>query len=84
MERKVFTIEEAVAYINDMGFPASKSTLYKQTMVGSIRFQRFGQRKLVFRQEHLDEWIESRLSDGGNSECVKKTIAAAARRKEVI
>jgi excisionase family DNA binding protein len=61
------SINEGLQYLNDRGLKMSKSTLYKHTMNESIPFQRFGERKIVFLREELDEWIEERLSGNDNT-----------------
>ena len=56
------TIDEALVYMKDHGYPISKSTMYKHTMAGTIPFKRFGDRKILFDANELDQWIEERLS----------------------
>jgi excisionase family DNA binding protein len=77
--KSAMNMDEAVSYMNDSGYPISKSTIYKHTMSGTIPFRRFGGRKIVFRVDDLDKWINDRLL-GKNNDVVKK-VAASARRK---
>lgn len=81
VKKTSMNIDEAVNYINESGYPISKSTIYKHTMGGTIPFQKFGVRRIVFRPEDLDRWINDRLSEKNND--VVKKVAASARRKEV-
>lgn len=60
--RPYLSINEGLQYLNDRGVKMSKSTLYKHTMNEAIPFQRFGERKIVFVREELDEWVEKQLS----------------------
>lgn len=56
-----FSIDEAVAYLNDNGLKITKSTIYKHTMEGTMPFRRFGQRKLIFDRQELEKWAEDRI-----------------------
>lgn len=76
----VMNMDEAVRFLNESGYPISKSTVYKHTMTGTIPFRRFGGRKIVFHVDDLNTWINERLS--GKSNDVAKKVAESARRKE--
>lgn len=54
------TVPEAVEYLNEIGVPITKSTLYSYTSTASIPFKRFGERKLIFNTSELDEWAQVR------------------------
>jgi excisionase family DNA binding protein len=78
-------IDEALNYINEQGYPISKSTMYKHTMAGTIPFRRFGERKIVFDRDELDQWVSERLTGNDSAEKATKitnTVAKAARKKE--
>ena len=62
MYKKVLTIDDAVVFLNDLGYPVTKSTLYENTMKKTIPFQRFGKRKLVFSPDDLSNWAEAQLT----------------------
>lgn len=83
-KEKVFlTINEAEQYLNEIGYPIRKSSLYKHTMAGTIPFKRFGGRKIVFQPDALDEWAEAQLTDhNAEMEAMTKRVAENARRKE--
>lgn len=53
------SIDEAVAFLNSIGYKIKKSQLYKLTMNNDIVFGRFG-RRVVFDTEDLAKWVESR------------------------
>lgn len=57
-----FNIDDALEYLNKNGFSISKNTLYIHTSKGTIDFDRFGKRKIVFSQEQLDDFLEKMLS----------------------
>lgn len=77
--RKSMNIDEAVQYLNDSGFKISKSTIYKNTMDGTIPFQRFGKRRLVFKSDDLDQWVNERIS--GENDDIAVNVAKSAKRK---
>lgn len=59
--KSVFSVVEAVEYLNSKGYEITKSGIYRHTMNGTIQFDRFGKRKIVFNREHLDEFIKNNL-----------------------
>ncbi len=53
----------AAEFLSSKGFPVAKTTLQKYATVGGgPRFRRFGNR-VVYTQEDLTEWADSKLSD---------------------
>ncbi len=76
-------IDEALIYLNEQGYPISKSTMYKHTMAGTIPFSRFGERKILFDVNELDQWISKRLigNDATGGDEITNTVAENARRK---
>lgn len=50
-------IDEALAYLAELGRPTSKSTLYKETCMNAIPHKRVGKR-LVFSRAALRQWVE--------------------------
>lgn len=52
-------IEGAVAYLNDIGCPISKHTLYGLVAKEEVPFGKFG-RRLVFSRKELAGWADSR------------------------
>ena len=76
-------IDEALIYLNEQGFPMSKSTMYKHTMAGTIPFSRFGERKILFDVNELDQWISKRLigNDATGGGEITNTVAENARKK---
>lgn len=77
--KSAMSIDEAVQYLNDSGFKISKSSIYKNTMDGTIPFQRFGKRRLVFKADDLDQWVNERIS--GENDDIAKDVAKSAKRK---
>lgn len=77
------TLDEALIYLNEQGFPMSKSTMYKHTMSGTIPFSRFGERKILFDVDELDQWISKRLigNDATGGDEITNTVAEKARKK---
>lgn len=61
VQKRNLNVTEAVEFLNEMGIPITKSTLYRHTMNGTIPFYRFGERKLMFKADELEEWANSKL-----------------------
>lgn len=57
----VLNIAEAVEYLNNKGYKVTKSTLYSHTSKKQIKFDRFGDIKIVFKVDYLDEFIRSKI-----------------------
>ncbi|MFA5433280.1 MAG: helix-turn-helix domain-containing protein [Candidatus Paceibacterota bacterium] len=76
-------IDEALIYLNEQCYPISKSTMYKHTMAGTIPFSRFGERKILFDVNELDQWISKRLigNDATGGDEITNKVAENARKK---
>lgn len=79
--KRVLSIDEAVAYLNGCGYSIAKSTVYKLTSAGheAIPFYRLGERKLAFKADELDEWLEEQLERRPNR--VNENVRASALKK---
>lgn len=60
-KKEKLTVPEAVEYLNEIGIPITKSTLYRYTMDSTIPFKRFGERKIIFNTTELDSWAQDQL-----------------------
>ena len=60
-KKKNLTLPEAVEYLNDIGIPITKSTLYRHTMDSTIPFRRWCERKIIFNTSELDNWAQEKL-----------------------
>lgn len=60
-KKEKLTVPEAVVYLNEIGIPMTKSTLYRYTMDSTIPFRRFGERKIIFNTTELDSWAQDQL-----------------------
>jgi excisionase family DNA binding protein len=79
---KKLSINEAVKFFLEQGFPVSKSKLYKLTSEGKIPYDKFGIR-VLFRQDKLIDWIENEMNLSVKSESKHVMILAnSARRKK--
>ena len=70
-------IDEAMEYLSGLGVDVPKSTMYRHTMNGTIPFYRFGERKLMFKADELEEWASHQLSG-------KSQIEYRSKNKKVI
>lgn len=57
---KYLNTENALAYLKNIGFPMSKSKLYKLTALKSIPVHKNGN-NLLFLQKELEQWFESQI-----------------------
>jgi excisionase family DNA binding protein len=53
--------EEAVEILNEKGYKITKTSLYRLTGEKAIPFRKFG-KKLLFDEEQIIEWAESRTT----------------------
>lgn len=61
MEIKYLTRKEAASYL--IGLPTSHKTLAKlATIGGGPKYQRFGNRRVVYTIDNLTQWASSKLS----------------------
>lgn len=60
-KKEYFTIDEAVKYLNDKGLSISKSSLYQHTAKGTIEYSRAGERKLIFTENQLNDFLEKMI-----------------------
>lgn len=65
MEKMYLSVNEAVKYLQSLGLPIHKSSLYKMTMEKTIPFKRFGEHRIVFQADELKSWLENMLVDEG-------------------
>ena len=67
------TLEGAVSFLQENGFPTSKGTLYKLTSSKEIPFRKYGI-KLVFSRKALLEWAMSstiNFDEDGTSDVIR-------------
>nr|WP_315198259.1 helix-turn-helix domain-containing protein [uncultured Flavobacterium sp.] len=78
---KRLSINEAVKFMLEKGFPVSKSKLYKLTSEGKIPFEKFGMR-VLFKQDKLIDWIENEMNLSTKSDTnYVMSLANSARKK---
>lgn len=82
-EVKYLSPVEAREYMKSKGIHISKSTLYKLTSNKKIPFTHFGKKKILFRAEELDAWVESRLIRSSDANPVTIAVAKEARKKKL-
>jgi hypothetical protein len=74
------TLDRAVTYLNGMGFPITKSKLYKLTATNEVPVQRFGSR-LVFDVSELWDWCTTQTKSPDMGCTALKSVAESANRK---
>jgi hypothetical protein len=60
-KKEYYTIDEAVKYLNGKGLSISKSSLYQHTARGGIEHGRAGERKLIFTENQLNDFLEKMI-----------------------
>ena len=73
------SIEGAVSFLRENGFPTSKGKLYKLTSAKAIPFRKYGI-KLVFSRKALLEWAMSSTIDFDDNEGVNAIVKHANRK----
>ncbi len=58
------TLDQAVAFLNDCGFPTTKTKIYRYTSNGCMPYKKFGNR-LVFSKALLLDWAIKQTKDVG-------------------
>lgn len=73
-------LNSAINYLNENGFPISKSTIYKLTCKSAIPFYRFGCR-LVFKKSELEDWCKSKIIKDCSSKEGVIAVSTSALKK---
>lgn len=79
-EIDTMTLDSALAFLSEHGYPMSKAKLYKLTASEDIPCRKFGQ-KLVFSRKDLLQWAEKQTKPKSNKEETLLNLARSARRK---
>ena len=74
------TLEVAVTFLAENGYPISKAKMYKLTSANNIPYQKFGQ-KLVFSRKSLLAWAEANTKPKHDSLAISLALARSAKRK---
>ena len=74
------TLESAVTFLAEQGYPISKAKIYKLTSSEDIPHRKFGQ-KLVFSRKDLLQWAESQSKPRNSKLEAIQTLAESAKRK---
>lgn len=79
-EIDTITLENAIRFLEEQGYPVSKAKMYKLTSTNEIPYKKFGQ-KLVFSRKDLLRWAENSTRIKNDKEEIVKTLAKSAKRK---
>lgn len=73
---------EAVEYLNELGAPATRSSLYNLVFRGQIPHRKIG-RRTVFSRRELQAWVESRTRypEDSKSEAIRRIAQSASSPK---
>lgn len=74
------TLESAISFLTENGYPISKAKMYKLTSANRIPYQKFGQ-KLVFSRRSLLAWAEANTKPKHDSLAISLALARSAKRK---
>ncbi|MDD4439373.1 MAG: helix-turn-helix domain-containing protein [Tissierellia bacterium] len=67
MEKIYLSVSEAALFLQKMGYPVTKRTIYQHTSEGAIPFYRFGKLKMLFKPDELKKWAENELVCEGSN-----------------
>ncbi|MBO5043962.1 MAG: helix-turn-helix domain-containing protein [Alistipes sp.] len=73
---------EAVEYLNELGAPATRSSLYNLTFRGQIPHRKIG-RRTIFSRKELTAWVESRTRypEDSKAEAAHRIARSASHSK---
>ena len=74
------TLDGAIIYLEEHGFPVSKAKMYKLTSSEEIPCRKFGQ-KLVFSRKDLLFWAQAQSKPKNSKLEAIQTLAESAKRK---
>lgn len=75
------TVEQAVLFLNEQGYPVKRETLYNLTFKKQIPYRKVG-RRVVFSKRELLEWVENYTTRPNEAkEEAALLIAKSANRK---
>ncbi len=77
---KYLNTEKALVYLKKIGYPISKSKLYKLTANGEIPFHKSGN-TLLFKMEEISQWCEEDIHTNNNKEHYNQLIIKTAQKK---
>lgn len=75
------TLEIAITFLAENGYPISKAKMYKLTSANRIPYQKFGQ-KLVFSRRSLLAWAEANTKPKHDSLAISLALARSAKRQK--
>lgn len=78
---KTFSLDRAISFLKEQGYPVSKSRIYKLTATGSggLPFRRFGSR-LVFDRDELLEWCRGQIVISSHQDLINAVVKSAQRK----
>lgn len=79
-EVDTLTLEKALLFLREQGYPVSKAKVYKLTSTNEIPYKKFGQ-KLVFSKKDLLQWAENSTRIKNDKAEIIQTLAQSAGRK---
>lgn len=75
------TIDQAVEFLNQQGYPVKKSQLYKESHLNNVPKQYIGKR-LLFSRKQLSEWLNGRITQKISTDIVVSNhLASIAQNK---
>lgn len=82
-EHPNLTIGQAVEFLQNHGYPTSRSSLYKLTSTNRIPHRKFG-KWLIFQPDELLKWAEIHTKNPLDSEAMAHISRHAARKSQAI
>lgn len=78
---KTLSLDRAISFLKEQGYPVSKSRIYKLTAAGSggLPFRRFGSR-LVFDRDELLEWCRGQILISSHQDSIDAVVKSANKK----
>lgn len=79
-QRDNISLDEAVDFLQEIGCPVSKKTLYKLTSTSRIPYKKFCG-KLIFSRKELQLWAQQQIVEITDTSEAAATLIRSVRRK---
>lgn len=74
------SLEEAVSFLNESGYPISKGTIYQLTSKNQMPFGKFGN-KLIFERKELLSWAQGQIIKVTDDSDALASLISSANKK---
>lgn len=79
--RDVISLTEAVAFLNESGYPTGKGTIYKLTSANKIPYKKYGN-KLMFSRKELQVWVQGQVVNITDTSSASISLVKSASKRK--